>query len=91
MERLLAVAVHFWAELDGWAVGHGGDRLEVLSLDRFCNFVWWWMTRNAEKEEDVDKLRERLWRPPRGERGEGVWSADAETAALDQAMKNLGV
>lgn len=62
-----------------------------MPLARFCNLVWWWITRNAETEADIEKLREQVWRPPEGERGEGVWSAEAETAAFDAAMKQLGV
>lgn len=56
-----------------------------MDLDRFCNFVWWWITRNASEAKDVDKVRARLWRPPAGEavtHSQSPWSSDNETRAF---------
>lgn len=76
--------------MDGYAAAHGQDDLESLPLARFCHLVWWWIIRNAESEADVDRVKEQIWRPPAGEAGEGIWSAEAETEAFEAAMKALG-
>lgn len=65
--------------------------MRELPLDRFCSLVWWWITRNAETEQDIDRVREQVWLPPKGEEGRGVWSADAETDALNSLMTDLGI
>ena len=76
--------------IDGYALGHGVD-LEALRLDRFCNFMWWFITRNAESEQAVEKLRARLWMPPAGEvPAGGPWSAGAETAAFKALQASVG-
>lgn len=57
--------------------------LRLLPLDRFCNFVWWFMIRNAHEQTEIEKLRIRLWRPPPGQVAtRGPWTPAAETAAF---------
>ena len=89
-QRLLATAndEKVWAVLDGYALGHGLD-LESLRLDRFCNFVWWFMTRNAESEQEVEKLRATLWQPPAGEAAAGPWAPEAESASFSAFKDSL--
>lgn len=62
--------------------------LRRLPLDRFCNFIWWWLTRNAQDQVQVEKVRAILWRPPPGVVADrrGPWGAQAETSAF-QALK----
>ena len=55
---------------------------------RFQNFVWWWLTRNAE-QADVQKMKARLWIPPKGEEPKGVWSPEAETDAFNALQRSL--
>jgi hypothetical protein len=65
--------------------------LRKLSLDRFCNFVWWVMTRNLETEADLAKLKAQVWKPPAGfEPTEGPWSAESEMAAFRNLKAALG-
>lgn len=84
--RLCATALTEWAFFDGYAVSRGID-LARLPLDRFTNFIWWMSTHNAE-QADVQKMRSRLWMPPKGEAPapESPWAADAETSAF-KALK----
>jgi hypothetical protein len=53
-------------------------------MDRFCNLVWYWLTRNAESEKDVRTIEAKLWRPPPGSTAPalGPWSAEAEMKAF---------
>lgn len=37
--------------------------MRYLTLDRFCNFVWWAITKDGS-EREVEKFRSRLWMPP---------------------------
>lgn len=70
-------------------------KLTKLELDRFCNFIWWWMTRNAQNQQDVDKLKAKLWMPPKNELVNAVadkrspWSPEAETAAFGALKASL--
>lgn len=61
--RLVLTAVNNWDTLDGYAAAHGMPPLLELSLDRFCNFTWYMMTRFSEKKE-IDQLKAKLWVPP---------------------------
>lgn len=61
-----------------------------LPVRRFCNFVRWFFTRNAEKESDIQKFEAQLWRPPPGEQPQGPWSAEAEMAGLRGLKQSLG-
>lgn len=88
-QRLVALAVEHWPDIDGYAVSRGLGRLEQMQLDRFVNFVWWWTTNGAEQKEK-DKFRARLWQPPKGEVGQGPWSAEAESKAFQGLKQSLG-
>jgi len=66
--------------------------LQELPLERFCNFVWYIFTKDAEKR-DVDKLRARLWQPPKGtvvtdERS--PWAAKNEKDSLSAFKRGIG-
>lgn len=87
--RLIAIAVESEKQIDGWAVAHNMPDLEDIPLRRLCNFIWWFVTRNAEKQADVDKFERRLWMPPPGEVGMGPWAAEAEQAGLLSLKKGL--
>lgn len=76
--------------MDGFAVAHNID-LDVLSLSRFCNFIWWWLTREASSNE-VEKFKTRLWRPPKGEvvtHKESPWSPENENSAFASLKTTL--
>nr|DAK24351.1 MAG TPA: hypothetical protein [Caudoviricetes sp.] len=64
--------------------------LEKMALGRLCNFVWWFITRNAESEAEVEKLRAKLWQPPRGEVAAGPWAPEAEKASFGAFQASLG-
>lgn len=91
IDRLIQVGRAYWDDLEGYVTAHGGSALRDLPLDRFCGLVWWWITRNAETEQDVERVREQVWLPPKGEEPTGVWAADAETEALHGLMEDLGI
>lgn len=85
-------AARSWADLDGYCVAHGIPDPRELPLERFCNLVWYMMTRNAKDEAAVAKIRAQLWRPPRGMTvidRRSPWSPENETkafAALKSAL-----
>lgn len=89
--RLVLTAVTNWDTLDGYAAAHGMPPLHELTLDRFCNFTWYMMTRFAEQKE-VDKIKAKLWVPPPKSTApipaNSPWSAEAETRAF-AAVKAL--
>lgn len=87
----MGVGTKYRAELDGYTTAHGGPDLRSLSIRRFCSLVWWFITRNAESEADIEKVREQIWLPPKGEKAEGVWSAEAETESLHGLLSDLGI
>ena len=60
-----------------------------MALGRLCNFVWWFITRNAESEAEVEKLRAKLWQPPQGEAPAGPWAPEAAKAALGALQASL--
>ena len=90
--RLVRTAVANWDTLDGYAVAHGMGDLRDLSLERFCNFVWYMLTHNSEKK-DVDQMRSRLWVPPPKSQApipkNSPWSAESETAAFRAVKAQL--
>jgi len=57
--------------------------LEDLPIGKWCSFVWWWFTHDADRTE-VQKFRNNLWIPPVGAEipRESPWSAENETAAF---------
>lgn len=80
-----------WRDIDGFAVSTNMPDLRDLPLDRFCNFVWYWATRNAETQADVSRFEARLWIPPKGiEAVAGPWSPESENAALRGLKASLG-
>lgn len=73
-------------------MSQGLPDLRRLPLDRFCNFIWWWLTRNASSNVDVEKVRLALWRPPPGTRPDprGPWGAEAEKSAFAALKAGFG-
>jgi hypothetical protein len=71
-----------------------------MELDRFCNWLWWMLTRNAKNEQEREKLRAKIWRPPVGAitaekpiDTRSPWSPENETkgfAALKAQMQPSG-
>lgn len=64
-------------------MAHGIPPLGSLPLDRFCNLVYYWFTRNADSK-DLAKFRNRLWVPPVGQvpTARSPWSPQAESSAF---------
>lgn len=87
--RLAATAKQYYRDLDGYAVSRNMPRVRDMPMDRFCNFVWFFFTRNAD-EKEKEKFEQRLWLPPKGEVGRGIWSAEAEQDALASLKRQLG-
>lgn len=70
-------------------MGNNLGDLEDLPTERLCNFVWWWLT-NGRDRDDVERLRERIWMPPKGVVAKvGPWSAEEETAAFAALKSQL--
>lgn len=85
--------MHNWADLDGYAVAQNMPDLRTLPIDRFCNFVWHMLTRNAD-ESDRRKLEANIWRPPPKTvhiDPRSPWSAQNETSALGALKAGLGL
>lgn len=67
-----------------------------LPFDRFLNFIYYFLTENAD-EQERDKFDLRLNTPPPNYRDPGSipesspWSAKNETAALGELSAALGV
>lgn len=78
--RLLALAKHHWAKIDG---SRQDDPL-LLPPDRFFNLVYFWATKDAYDQKDLDKFERQLWRPPKGVAAApgSPWSPEAETQAF---------
>jgi len=82
-------AANQWATIDGYAAGHAMKDIRTLPLERFCNFVWYLSTKNANEQEQA-KAKAQLWRPPPPVPGRPVepipkqspWSAESEGAAF---------
>jgi hypothetical protein len=82
--RLVLTAVDNWDTMDGYAAAHGMPYLWDLTLERFCNFTWFMMTRYAE-EKDIRDLKAKLWVPPRKDApipANSPWSAENESKAF---------
>lgn len=89
--RLLGLAEDHWEDIDGYAAGHGFDPVD-LPLARLANFVWWWVTANAQ-EKDLQKFKGDLWRPPIGEQvthKKSPWAPENENSALSDLKQALG-
>lgn len=66
--------------------------LEELSLPRFCNYVWFMVSKNKE-EQDRKTLHAQIWRPPTT--GEPIpesspWSAENENKSLAALKSSAG-
>lgn len=79
--RLTDLAVTNWRDLEGWSLTHGVPELASLTLGRFSSVVWHWATRNLEPDQRV-QFEAKVWQPPVGQVGRGIWSAEAEMAAF---------
>lgn len=91
--RLARLAVDAWPTLDGYAAAHGMPPLHKMPLDRFSNFVWHMATRHLD-EPGVEKLRARLWQPPRGQAvtdSRSPWAPENETKGLTALKMGLGL
>jgi hypothetical protein len=83
------MALDSWWEIDGFALTRGIPPLEELPLGRFCSFIRWWATENAD-ETSRAKFEARLWKPAPGEKPRGPWSPEAENEALRSLKAMLG-
>lgn len=66
--------------------------LDELPLSRFGSFIFWYLTKDAQ-EADIEKFKQKLWRPPPGEviKDENhPWSARSEMKALGGLKQALG-
>lgn len=92
MIRYGQIAAEHWETLDGYCVAHNVPDLREMELDRFCNFVWWWATRNAQDQQEIEKLRAQLWRPPPGQvpHPESPWSPENESKAFSSFKAQVG-
>jgi len=91
--RLARIAVESWPTLDGYAAAHGMPSLFDLPLDRFLNFVWYMATRNLEAS-GIEKLRARLWRPPKGQAvtdSRSPWAPQNEQKGFAALKAGLGL
>lgn len=84
-QRLAAIVLERWDEIDGYAASRNMPPLPAMPLARFVSFAYWWITREADSK-DVAKFRNALWRPPVNETRplppESPWSAANETSAF---------
>jgi hypothetical protein len=90
--RLCSIALDNWPEVDGLAVSLNMPRLSDLPLDRFCNFMQWWVLRLSEDSTERAKFNARLWRPPPGAVPDkrSPWSAANEMKAFEALKRGLG-
>ena len=81
--RLLRLAQVNWAKIDGMMASQGLDPLE-LPADRMMNLIYWWATKDAYDQQELNRFERQLWRPPLGARAPAgsPWSSEAETAAF---------
>ena len=86
--RLITSARQDWARFDGWAAAQGVDPID-LPMDRFCNLVYYWLTRGADprRRDEIDRTLER---PPAGatatlDDSGSPWSAESELSAFSTA------
>lgn len=71
-----------WAVFNGWCVSRRVRPLR-LELADFCDLVYYWLSRNADADEQA-KLDEVIGTPPAGEDGEAPgWSREETMAAFN--------
>ena len=78
--------------VDGFALAQSMPDLRETDLDRFCNFIYWFMTKEADSES-VEKFRAKLWQPPVGMVADkrSPWSPEAETSSFSSVRASLGL
>lgn len=78
--------------MDGFAVAHSMSPIPDLPLGRACNFVYWYLTREADKD-GLEKFRARLWQPPPGYVADArsPWSPENEAKAFSSVRAALGL
>lgn len=89
--RLCGLLVDNWAFVDGMAMGTGMGDLEDYPLGRVANFAWWLLTKEKDAKE-IDKLKARIWQPPRGHveiETASPWSAENEMKAFSAIKSQL--
>lgn len=74
----MATAIARWEEFDGYAVAHNMPDIRMLPLERFCSFIYWMLTRDAD-ESSRAKLNAQLWMPPPEFEPEAVVDAVADS------------
>lgn len=74
----------------GEAVSRGLEDLDEMPLKRFVPFMWWYCTHDREQKH-VDRFRNRLWQPPKGEAAapQSPWAPEKETAAFASLKATL--
>lgn len=89
--RLVQLVRTEWATFDGLLASRNVDPL-ALPPHRFFSTVYWWATRNAGEQADIDKFNRRLWQPPQGVAAApgSPWSPEAETAAFKALAAAVG-
>lgn len=94
--RLIQTAAADWSSFDGWVFASTGKDPINLPLHRFCNLVYYWLTKgvegNAEALADFDR---KLWMPDIGSTKpipvESPWSAANEQAGLAAFAASIGM
>lgn len=91
-QRLVALASHYWASMDGLLASQSVDPLD-LPPDRFLSVVYWWALRNADDQREIAKFDRRLWRPPPGiaPAAGSPWSPEAENEAFGAFAASVGM
>lgn len=84
--RLGHLAVTHWMSLDGYGVAHGIDPKRE-PLQRFCAYVYYMSTRNADSKS-LAKFETQLWMPPKGVAPDprSPWSPENETRMFKAAQ-----
>lgn len=92
-QRLILLARTNWASIDGLLASRGVDDPLLLPADRFLSLIYWWCTRNAQDQQDLDKFDRKLWQPPKGTAPApgSPWSPEAETKAFGELAAAFGV
>lgn len=88
---MAGAALDSWWDVEGYAAAHGMGPIADLELTRFLSFMWYMMTKNAEEDSEVEKIRADIWRPPKGTEGQGPWSKDAESKSFNSLKAGLGI
>lgn len=91
--RLCAALLDNWQYVDGYAMGTGMGNLYEYPLDRLANFAWWMLIKDHEQKE-VEKIKARLWQPPRGEveiAPNSPWAPENEMKAFSAIKSQMGM